>query len=179
MIFSDLNDYIDETYDKIVREHGGSIRKADTLDMLADRLAAPMARAIIQHEIDSTELARLIANSRLEVLRPRRRSQLKQDIRYIIDYRRDPENAAQSVEPILSSAYPLGTARGEDRTLAFWRIEDLLGASMERYRDAAASTAAAKAFDDTARELIEMMTFSDVRSIGELFALDALGGDVA
>lgn len=86
--------------------------------------------------------------------RDRRRNAMRKSIERVRDALTG-DTVLGADDPMLTQAYPLGD--GTDKTLGYWTQDDYRNATTERYRNAAAATAAAKAFDDLAAEIASAM----------------------
>ena len=166
MNFDDLNDFIDDLYDRTVQQASGPIAAAD----VRAKMRPEVASAIARFEVDTYELADMLTKRRLDKVRPKRSRALRKELDYIGDYLVHPEDAAQSIDGMLGRAYPLGTTSGDDKTLALWTAADLRDLVIVRYRNAAAATEEAKAFDESAERIISAMTVRGINELGNLAA---------
>jgi len=164
MNFDDLNTFIDEGYDRTVSQAGGPITSADVRAKMRPEVSSALARA----DVNIDELADLLIKRRLDKVRPKRSRNLKRDLDYIWDYTVNPEDAAQGISALMGQAYPLGTSSGDDKTLALWTPQDFRDLVVVRYRNAAAATEEAKAFDESAERIVDAMRLADAAELGHL-----------
>lgn len=159
---TDRDQYIDSLYDQHLREASGAVAISD----LVDKCAIEVESYIAHEERDIPAEARAATRARFEHLRRRRSKSLRKDLAYLLDFQENPEDAAQSVAPLLDQGYKVGD--GTDKTLRYWTDEDLNTAVVTRYRESAAAVEAAKDFDETAQRARDALRARGADQLGQI-----------
>lgn len=116
---------------------------------------------------DLTTEGRVLFDRFVKPAREQRKSSMRRSAQELVDAL-NGETILGVQDPRLDQAYPLGD--GRDKTLRYWTAEDWRAATTERYRNAAAVTAAAKEFDEAADQITRALISHGVNTTGELFA---------
>lgn len=159
---SDLDQYIDDLYDRRLREAAGAVPIAELREKIA-----PDVELWIAHQDRDVRMEALAAvKARTEHVRRSRTKRLRTDIAYLVDYWETPDEAAQSVEAILDQGYKIGD--GNDKTLRYWTRDDLNRAVVTRYRESADAVKAAKDFDEVAQRALDALNVTGSEHLGDL-----------
>lgn len=156
-------------YDQFVLGEVDGSQLEKTRDAVAHDFLAALDRGDLPVEAPDLDYARSLFRSIIEPERQKRRGSFKKNAEYLLDALRNPEEGIH-VAPFLDTVYPMGTADGRDKALRYWTEQDLIDASMERYRNAAAAMEAAKQYDDVSQELIAAMHGRRAKTVGDCFA---------
>lgn len=157
-----LKDSVINLYDQYMNQAGGALKYED----VREKLVPDMVNLLQQRDRDLETEARTLIKTALDSTRRTRSNSMRKSLEDILDYLADPEEAALSVQPIMECAFPLGD--GQDMTLKYWRIEDFFDSLVVRYREAAASTEAAKQYDEAVSALTALMRSTGARTVGDL-----------
>lgn len=155
----------------IVAEYDEAVLAASdglTQSEVRDRIWQPVAEYLETADRDFEAEAKRYIGSVLHNERQNRTNQLHREIEWLQDYWANPEDAGIGVEVLLDRAYPMGTAKGEDKALRFWTVEDLQNKIMGYYRTAADATESARRNDTVLSQLILEMQAHGALTIGEL-----------
>lgn len=157
-----LKDSVVNLYDQYMNQAGGALKYED----VREKLVPDMVNLLQQRDRDLETEARTLIKTALDSTRRTRSNSMRKSLEDILGHLSDPEEAALSVQPIMECAFPLGD--GQDMTLKYWRIEDFFDSLVVRYREAAASTEAAKQYDEAVSALTALMRSTGARTVGDL-----------
>lgn len=157
-----LKDSVINLYDQYMNQAGGKLKYED----VREKLVPDMVNLLQQRDRDLETEARTLIKTALDSTRRTRSNSMRKSLEDILGHLSDPEEAALSVQPIMECAFPLGD--GQDMTLKYWRIEDFFDSLVVRYREAAASTEAAKQYDEAVSALTALMRSTGARTVGDL-----------
>lgn len=149
-------------------EHVANSEVAVALAESRQRLIPVVARELEKADRDFEAEASILIDKVLTDTRSARNVQMKDNLADIAAFLVDPEANILAVLGMLDLAYPLGTPRGEDKSLRRWTVYDLDFKVKARYREASQTTAAATLLDEAAGNLMNEMFARGVVSIGEL-----------
>lgn len=154
-------------YDVFHTDNGGAIL---TLDKAVDAVWPAIAeyRQNVPRDIEAE--ARVSVRAILKRERKMRGNQLVKQFDWVYDALLRPGEGAIGVEAMLNRAYPLGTAKGEDRLLGHWTPQDISSVVVTRYREAAQSTNAAAELDKSAAKVLIIMSETGSLNIAEAIA---------
>lgn len=156
-------------YDSHVLAEVDGSQLEKTRDAVAHAFLDALASGDLPTETPDMDYARSLFRSIIEPERTKRRGSFKKNAEYLLDALRNPEEGIH-VEPFLDTVYPMGTVDGRDKALRYWTEQDLIEASMERYRNVAAAQAAAREYDEVSQELIAAMHGRRAKTVGDCFA---------
>lgn len=159
-------------YDLYVESVGGAVPLEQTREALDEAYrAAVNAGEITRAVVTMRDESRQMTREHIEPLRNRRRTALFNDGLLFVAVI-EGETLLGDDDPYLGLAYPLGD--GTDKTLRYWTAEDWESSVLERYRNAAAVTDAARRYDvELASKMVAALRAAGVRTTGEIPALAA------
>ena len=104
----------------------------------------------------------------MKPVRRSRRDSIKEQLEYILDSLFVSKDDGANIDPLLDTAYPLGTAKGKDKALRYWTIADFRELAQTAFRNAADVVAAAAALEKTIDRVIKLMEAQRADSFGDL-----------
>lgn len=158
-----------ETYDRCVEDNGldGTTLEKARVAVVNAYVDAVESGAEQRWQTDTADEAEMLFDRHIKPERNRRRTAMRKDWEHILSALAD-DTILGADDPILRTAYPVGT--GMDKTLYYWTPQNFRDSTMERYRNAAAVTAAASEFDvEYAQRFISAMARHQAAYLGELF----------
>lgn len=157
-----------EQYDAAVRASGTGGNEVDkSRDAVADAYEVGVeSDAFPRWETSLREEGRALFDRIVKPVREQRKAAIRRDAEFLVAALRG-ETVFGELDPTLDQAFPLGD--GRDKTLRLWWVDDWQNAAMERYRNAAAATEAARQFDLSAQAIIAAMRRRNAETTGELF----------
>lgn len=164
MKHQDMTSMIRRLYDEHVESADGAVALADTRQRLVPTIARELEKADRDFEAEAT----ILIDKVLTDTRSARNTQMRDSLADIAAYIAAPEDNLMRVSGMLHLAYPLGTQRGEDKTLSLWTRQDLEFKVKTRYREASQTTAAAALLDQAASQILNLMGERAAGTIGEL-----------
>jgi hypothetical protein len=167
-----VNEWFVATYDDVVRESAGDRmdhRKArdETIRRYIDGVRAG---DIVPFDIDPSTAAGWIFDHTVKPARKARRSSMRKAAQTLLDVLAG-DTTLDLNDPILDYAYMIGD--GSDKVLRYWAQEDWIDSAMERYRNAAAATQAAKDFDALSQGVVAAMKTRHSIFTGDMYEGDA------
>lgn len=146
-------------YDQVVADEADGIGFGKLRDALAHAYADAVESGEVKRpSLHLVEVGATLVDRYVRPERIRRRENMRRTAEFIRDAIRHPEDGATLLidgDPVLDLAHGLGD--GRDKVLRGWTIEDWRTATLVRYSNAAAATAAAKDFHDIADQIVAGM----------------------
>ena len=155
-----------DIYDEFVASQPLGASVEDSREAVSRAYADAVASgAMPRWEEDLETEGRNLFNRLVMPIREQRKSAMVKRFEWVLDAIMDG-SLLDEWDPTLGHAYPLGD--GRDKSLRLWSVEDLENASIERFRNAAAVTAAAAEFDKRAKTIADLMRARNVLKIDDL-----------
>lgn len=158
--------WIVDVYDEFVSKNTTGCTVEQSRDAVAKAYVVAVEAGDMPRWLDDLETeGRQLFNRLVLPERERRKGTLVRQLEWIVDAILHA-TVLGDVDPMLDRAFPLGD--GSDKALRHWTADDLTTAITERYRSAAATTAAAREFDRHAQDVKDLMYSRSATEIGGL-----------
>lgn len=161
MSHANLYDLIESLLDEETAKHPEGLKANDQRALVQGKVVALLADT--ERDLDAEAEALLLDVSRAS--RRRRRASMRQSIEYVLDAFTESEESAY-IDPMFDLAFPIGTDDGQVKALRFWTADDFGTSVRMAYRQAAATTTAARDHDDACQRAMDSMRLRGVEMFG-------------